>query len=65
MNICMIGIDYKKADLDVRGFFSVTKKSAVSAMEKLCQLPRVQVCVILSPCNNYLTMLHIKMSDSR
>ena len=51
MNICMIGIDYKKADLDVRGFFSFTKKSAVSAMEKLCQLPRVQGCVILSTCN--------------
>lgn len=51
MSIHMIGIDYNRAELDVRGLFSFTKKGAVFAMGKFCQIPEISGCVILSTCN--------------
>lgn len=51
MSISMIGIDYRKASVDVRAQFSFTKKNAVQAMERLKKMPGVYGCVILSTCN--------------
>lgn len=51
MSISMIGIDYNKASVDIRGSFSFTKKNAVAAMERLKEEKGVLGCIILSTCN--------------
>ena len=51
MSISMIGIDYKKASVDVRAQFSFTKKSAAAALENLKKEPGILGCIILSTCN--------------
>ena len=51
MSISMIGIDYNKANVDIRAMFSFTKKNATAAMERLKKMPGIQGCVILSTCN--------------
>ena len=51
MSISMIGIDYNKANVDIRAMFSFTKKNATAAMERLKKIPGIQGCVILSTCN--------------
>ena len=35
----MIGIDYNKANVDIRAMFSFTKKNATAAMERLKKIP--------------------------
>ena len=47
----MIGIDYKKASVDVRAQFSFTKKNTVGALENLKKEPGILGCIILSTCN--------------
>lgn len=47
----MIGIDYKKASVDVRAQFSFTKKNTVAALEDLKKEPGILGCIILSTCN--------------
>ena len=47
----MIGIDYKKASVDVRAQFSFTKKNTVAALEDLKNEPGILGCIILSTCN--------------
>lgn len=47
----MIGIDYKKASVDVRAQFSFTKKNTVAALENLKKEPGILGCIILSTCN--------------
>ena len=47
----MIGIDYNKANVDIRAMFSFTKKNATAAMERLKKIPGIQGCVILSTCS--------------
>jgi glutamyl-tRNA reductase len=51
MSIYMAGIDYTKANLDIRALFSFTKKNAVAAMERWKKLQGVYGCVIISTCN--------------
>lgn len=51
MSISMIGIDYKKASVDVRAQFSFTKKNTVAALEDLKNEPGILGCIILSTCN--------------
>ncbi len=51
MSISMIGIDYKKASVDVRAQFSFTKKNTVAALENLKKEPGILGCIILSTCN--------------
>ena len=51
MSISMIGIDYKKASVDVRAQFSFTKKNTVAALENLKKEPGIMGCIILSTCN--------------
>ena len=51
MSISMIGIDYKKASVDVRAQFSFTKKNTVGAQENLKKEPGILGCIILSTCN--------------
>ena len=51
MSISMIGIDYKKASVDVRAQFSFTKKKAAAALENLKKEPGILGCIILSTCN--------------
>ena len=51
MSISMIGIDYNKANVDIRAMFSFTKKNATAAMERLKKISGIQGCVILSTCN--------------
>ena len=43
MSISMIGIDYKKASVDVRAQFSFTKKNAAAALENLKKEPGIPV----------------------
>ena len=52
MSISMIGIDYNKANVDIRAMFSFTKKNATAAMERLKKIPGIQGGVILSTCNS-------------
>ena len=49
MSISMIGIDYNKANVDIRAMFSFTKKNATAAMERLKKIPGIQGCVHLQP----------------
>lgn len=51
MSISMIGIDYKKASVDVRAQFSFTKRNTVAALENLKKEPGILGCIILSTCN--------------
>lgn len=51
MSISMIGIDYKKASVDVRAQFSFTKKNAATALENLKKEPGILGCILLSTCN--------------
>ncbi len=51
MSISRIGIDYKKASVDVRAQFSFTKKNTVAALEDLKKEPGILGCIILSTCN--------------
>lgn len=51
MSISMIGIDYKKASVDIRAQFSFTKKNTVAALEDLKKEPGILGCIILSTCN--------------
>lgn len=51
MSISMIGIDYKKASVDVRAQFSFTKKNAAAALENLKKEPGILGCILLSTCN--------------
>ena len=51
MSISMIGIDYKKASVDVRAQFSFTNKNAAAALENLKKEPGILGCIILSTCN--------------
>ena len=53
MSISMIGIDYKKASVDVRAQFSFTKKNAAAALENLKKEPGILGCIILSTCKPY------------
>ena len=51
MAIWMIGVDHTKADLDVRGVFSFTKKKLQEAYEYFRGFPEISGSVILSTCN--------------
>ena len=51
MAIWMIGVDHTKADLDVRGEFSFTKKKIQEAYEHFLNRPEIRGNVILSTCN--------------
>lgn len=51
MGISMIGIDHKKASLDIRSLFSFTKKNAGEAMEEFKGQPGILGCIVLSTCN--------------
>ena len=51
MAIWMIGVDHTKADIDVRGLFSFTKKKLREAYEFLRRFPEITGSVILSTCN--------------
>ena len=51
MSIQMVGIDYHRADVDIRSVFSFTKKRAGEAMKYLAGKSRITGCVIISTCN--------------
>ncbi len=51
MNLKMTGIDYTRADIDIRQCFSFTKKSMELAMAQMRQNPEIRGCVLLSTCN--------------
>ena len=51
MSISMIGIDHKRAPVDIRAKFAFTKKNAGEAMEKIKNQNGIYGCVILSTCN--------------
>ncbi|MBR5429556.1 MAG: glutamyl-tRNA reductase [Firmicutes bacterium] len=52
MSVWMVGVDHNKADLDVRGLFSFTKKKMAAAYAAFFQeLDGLSGCVILSTCN--------------
>lgn len=51
MGICMVGIDHSRAPVDVRAWFSFTKKSAAAGMERLKEKEGINGAIILSTCN--------------
>lgn len=51
MALIMAGIDYKTADVDIRGLFSFTGAAGGDLMEVARALPGVEGCVLLSTCN--------------
>lgn len=65
MGIHMIGIDYNRAKLDVRGLFSFTKKGAVSVMERLSQVSEINGCVIISTCNRTEVWVDADVIDTK
>lgn len=51
MNIQMVGIDFTKAEINIRERFAFTKKEIAKAMELIKSKQKVYGCVILSTCN--------------
>lgn len=51
MNLKMAGIDFTRADIDIRQRFSFTRKAIAEAMEQCRQREEIQGCVFLSTCN--------------
>ncbi|MBR2831496.1 MAG: glutamyl-tRNA reductase [Oscillospiraceae bacterium] len=51
MSVMMIGVDHNRANLDVRGVFSFTKKMMEEAYARARELSAVSGSVILSTCN--------------
>ena len=51
MSICMVGIDYEKASVDVRALFAFTKKQAAAGLEELLKGEKLYGALILSTCN--------------
>lgn len=51
MSIRMVGIDHSRAPVDVRAWFSFTKKSAAAGMERLKEKEGIIGVIILSTCN--------------
>lgn len=51
MSIRMVGIDHSRASVDVRAWFSFTKKSAAAGMERLKEKEGINGVIILSTCN--------------
>ena len=51
MGICMMGVDYNKASVDIRALFSFTKKYAGFALADLKADPDIYGAIILSTCN--------------
>ena len=59
MSICMVGIDYEKASVDVRALFAFTKKQAVWGMERLTEEETIFGTLILSTCNRMEVWAHM------
>ncbi len=59
MSICMVGIDYEKASVDVRALFAFTKKQAVWGMERLTEEKTIFGTLILSTCNRMEVWAHM------
>ena len=51
MEIQMIGIDYLRANVDIRSVFSFTRKSLQEALREWKALPGIRGCILLSTCN--------------
>lgn len=51
MILQMVGIDYQKADLEIRELFSFHKHSAIQAMEQIKEEFDVNGVVLLATCN--------------
>ncbi len=51
MAVWMIGVDHTRADIDVRGVFSFTKKKITEAYEHFREFREISGSVILSTCN--------------
>lgn len=51
MNLKMTGIDYTKAEIDVRQRFSLTRTAMAEAMEQMKQRKEIRGCVMISTCN--------------
>lgn len=62
MSICMLGVDYNKASVDVRAKFSFTKKQAAEAFESLKANPDIYGIIILSTCNRTEVWANVRES---
>lgn len=62
MSISMIGIDYHKASVDIRAYFSFTKKNAAETMERLKKEQGILGCILLSTCNRMEIWISTKES---
>ena len=61
MILQMVGIDYQKADLEIRELFSFHKHSAIQAMEQIKEAFDVNGVVLLATCNR--TELYISVEE--
>lgn len=61
MILQMVGIDYQKADLEIRELFSFHKHSAIQAMEQIKEHFDVRGVVLLATCNR--TELYISVEE--
>lgn len=61
MDIQMVGINYSKAEIDIRERFSFTKTEKIRAMEELIKNEEILGCVIIATCNR--TELWISVMD--
>ena len=59
MSICMVGIDYEKASVDVRALFAFTKKQAAAGLEELLKGEKLYGALILSTCNRMEVWAHM------
>lgn len=59
MSICMVGVDYEKASVDVRALFAFTKKQAAAGLEELLKDEKIYGALILSTCNRMEIWAHM------
>lgn len=63
MAIIMAGIDHKKASLDVRSIFSLTKRRTEEFYEYIKEQTAVEGCVLVSTCNRMEVWMSLDESN--
>jgi glutamyl-tRNA reductase len=49
-NFCIVGINYRKSDMDIRGKFSLTSEQSVNCLKQSVR-NKIAGCMVLSTCN--------------
>ncbi len=64
MNITVIGLNHKTADVDIRERLAFNGEKLETGLERLMEIPYVKEAVILSTCNRVELYLNLKDTDS-